>query len=84
MGGKIPQIIIAMSANSDDATSTQALAVGANTFLPKPFKYDTFLTTAKHFLHSSMMLSFTSYPSSLPPQQQHQHQQKSSLDAKTS
>ena len=34
--------VIGMSANSDDETKQEVLAVGMNAFCPKPFKYKDF------------------------------------------
>lgn len=40
--GKHHQLILAMSANSDANTRQEALQVGADCFIPKPFKMDMF------------------------------------------
>jgi len=41
-GGKKRLFIIGMSANSDDDTKQEVLAVGMDAFCPKPFKYKDF------------------------------------------
>jgi CheY-like chemotaxis protein len=41
-GSRKRQLIIALSANSDSETMQEALDAGADSFLSKPFKYETF------------------------------------------
>ena len=38
-GGRRGLFVIGMSANSDDETKQEVLAVGMDAFCPKPFKY---------------------------------------------
>mmetsp|Transcript_36152 Transcript_36152/g.62340 ORF Transcript_36152/g.62340 Transcript_36152/m.62340 type:complete len:80 (+) Transcript_36152:2-241(+) len=42
-GGGARQFVIALSANSDEETRREALAAGADAFVPKPFTYESFL-----------------------------------------
>ncbi len=39
----VRQFVIALSANSDEETKQEALAAGADAFVPKPFTYESFL-----------------------------------------
>ena len=41
-GGSMRLFVIGMSANSDDETKQEVLAVGMDAFCPKPFKYRDF------------------------------------------
>jgi CheY-like chemotaxis protein len=42
-GPPLRQCVIALSANSDEETKQEALAAGADLFIPKPFTYESFI-----------------------------------------
>ena len=46
------QFIVAISANSDDMTTVEALAAGANHFLGKPFTYESFARVVERRLYT--------------------------------
>ena len=46
--------IIAISANSDDVTTHEALSAGADSFIGKPFAYDSFANVAERHFHSAL------------------------------
>ncbi len=48
-----PQIIVGMSANSDQETIDQAFAAGVNDFIRKPFQMETFRIVARKLLKPS-------------------------------
>ena len=54
------QFVIAVSANSDEETVHDALRAGADTFMSKPFAYDTFALLMER--HNAISLNTTPTP----------------------
>jgi DNA-binding response OmpR family regulator len=46
------QLVIALSANSDEETRLEALEAGADAFMAKPFTYENFLEVMEHRLEN--------------------------------